>query len=185
MRPKAPERPNVVIYLIDALRRDHLGVYGYQRNTSPHIDAFARDAVVYDDAYSTTVWTKPAVASILTGLTPVRHGVQDRRHYLPDNVPLLAEFLKKIGYATTAVVTNPHASAQWGFGRGFDDFDETKNWAGTRADEVNAAVFPYLTAARSRSSSTFTRSSRTARWLRRIPIPSCSAATRSGRACPS
>jgi arylsulfatase A-like enzyme len=81
-RAARSKHPNVVIYLIDALRRDHLGVYGYPRSTSPYMDAFAREAVVFDDAYSTTAWTKPAVASLLTGLNPPRHGVQDRRNYL-------------------------------------------------------------------------------------------------------
>lgn len=140
-RPFAPKRPNVIIYLIDTLRRDHLGVYGYERSTSPYIDAFAREAVTYADAFSTTAWTKPAVASVLTGLHPMRHAVQDRRHYVPANVPLLAEYLKTAGYETTGVITNPHAASQWGFGRGFDHYDETSEWEGRSADEVNDAVF--------------------------------------------
>jgi arylsulfatase A-like enzyme len=143
-RPAPPRRPNVVIYLIDALRRDHVGAYGYARGTSPSIDAFAREAVLYVDAYSTTAWTKPAVASLLTGLNPPRHGVQDRRHYLPESLPVLSEYLKALGYSTTAVVTNPHASSEWGFGRGFDRFDERRNWQRASAEEVNDAVFRSL-----------------------------------------
>ncbi|MFN8178783.1 MAG: sulfatase [bacterium] len=143
-RSARSKHPNVVIYLIDALRKDHLGVYGYPRSTSPYIDAFAREAVIFEDAYSTTAWTKPAVASLLTGLNPPRHGVLDRRNYLPDSVPILSEYLKALGYATNAVITNPHASAQWGFGRGFDRFSEKKDKWDIRADEVNDTVFKYL-----------------------------------------
>ena len=72
--PRTELPPNVIVYLVDTLRRDHLSVYGYSRETSPRLAEFARDAVRFETAYSPTSWTKPAVASLLTGVTPLRHG---------------------------------------------------------------------------------------------------------------
>jgi hypothetical protein len=72
---RKPERPpDVFIYLIDALRADHLGCYGYDRPTSPRIDAFAREATVFEDAHTPATWTRPAVATLLTGLYAMVHG---------------------------------------------------------------------------------------------------------------
>ena len=77
--------PNVIIYLIDTLRADRLGVYGHDRPTSPNIDAFAQDAIVFDNAQAQSSWTKPTVASMITGQLPQAHGVQNREDYLaPD-----------------------------------------------------------------------------------------------------
>ena len=70
---RADRPPNVVIYLVDTLRKDHLSVYGYPHETSPRLAEFARDAVRFETAYSPTSWTKPAVASLLTGVGPPRH----------------------------------------------------------------------------------------------------------------
>jgi arylsulfatase A-like enzyme len=114
--------PNIIVYLIDALRRDHLGVYGYPRGTTPRIDAFARDAAVFHSAVAQAPWTRPAVASIFTGLNPPSHGVTRRRSNLPDDLPVLPELLREIGYRTLAVVTNGNVSQTFGFDRGFDEF---------------------------------------------------------------
>jgi len=63
---RAPARgPDVIVYLVDTLRPDHLGVYGYRRKTSPNVDAFAKDGVVFTNAYTPSSWTKPACASLL------------------------------------------------------------------------------------------------------------------------
>jgi arylsulfatase A-like enzyme len=59
----ARSRPNIIVYLVDTLRKDHLSVYGYSRETSPRLADFARDAVLFETAYSPTSWTRPAVAS--------------------------------------------------------------------------------------------------------------------------
>lgn len=143
----APLRPNVVVYLVDTLRSDHLGVYGYERDTSPALDAFARDAVVFDQAYSPSAWTRPACASLLTGLNPQKHRAMTREDTLGAELELLSEYLQALDYRTAGVVSNPNVIALWGFDQGFDWFEDVP--AAThhaRADAVNEAVFRRLQA---------------------------------------
>jgi arylsulfatase A-like enzyme len=71
-----PARPSVVVFLVDTLRADHLGAYGHAAATSPRFDAFAREATVFEDAWAQSSWTRPAVASLFTGLAPDAHGVR-------------------------------------------------------------------------------------------------------------
>src|SRR3989442_3761833 len=68
-------RPDIVLVVVDTLRADHLGAYGYSRPTSPAIDAFASRATVFDDAWAAAPWTLPSVMSIMTGRLPSRHRV--------------------------------------------------------------------------------------------------------------
>ena len=112
--------PNVIVYLIDALRADHLGAYGYERPTSPRIDAFARDAIVFDEAIANSAWTRSAVASLFTGLAPRSHGVLGRDDALPADATTLAGLLRDAGYTTAAVATNGNISPGYGFDLGFD-----------------------------------------------------------------
>lgn len=139
---EAPRRlPNVVIYLVDTLRADHLGVYGYARDTSPALDRWAEGAVVYDRAYSPTSWTRTATVSLLSGLDPSSHRVENRLDVIPEDVRLLSQVLREQGYATSAVVTNVNVLPIWGFERGFDSFVdlEAKKSSGT-ADRVVAEL---------------------------------------------
>ena len=66
---------NIVIYLIDTLRADRVGIYGYNRPTTPRIDALAASAVVFERAYAPAPWTLPSVASLMTSAFPCEHGV--------------------------------------------------------------------------------------------------------------
>jgi arylsulfatase A-like enzyme len=134
-------RPNVIIYLVDTLRADHLGVYGYYRDTSPVLDRWASEAVVFERAYAPCSWTKPSVVSLLSGLDPVSHGVEDRLDVIPADLKLLSERLRASGYSTFAAVTNPNVLPQWGFDRGFDSYVDLDS-AGhrTRADTVSDYV---------------------------------------------
>lgn len=116
--------PNIVLILIDTLRADHLGCYGYQRNTSPNIDAFAAGAVLYKNAISTSSWTSPAVASFFTGQYPHVMGYEDQAVVLDEKFLTLAEILRYSGYATRGVISHLYLSAELGFGQGFDGFDE-------------------------------------------------------------
>jgi hypothetical protein len=117
-----PNAPNIVMVVIDTLRADRLGMYGYRtRPTSPFIDSLAARAGVYRNAYATTSWTVPSIATMFTGLAPEAHGVVVFGAQLPA-VPTLAERLHARGYATTAVVSNYLIDADHGFARGFDRF---------------------------------------------------------------
>jgi arylsulfatase A-like enzyme len=121
-RQGAVPAPNIVVYLVDALRADRVGVYGQERPLTPNLDAFAAAATVYDRAWAQSSWTRPAVASLFTGLRPEVHGVTGRLDRLDDTVETLAERLASAGYATSAVVANPNVSATFGLNRGFDHF---------------------------------------------------------------
>ncbi len=103
--PSSP--PNVIFISVDTLRADHLSCYGWKRNTTPHLDAFAEKTAVFKNAYTPRSETAPALASALSGLYPSRHGVRTNDNALPDGVVTLAALLKKAGYHTKAVIANP------------------------------------------------------------------------------
>jgi arylsulfatase A-like enzyme len=134
--PAGPARHNVLIYMVDTLRADHLGCYGYSRPVSPSIDAFAAGSVLFENAVAHSSWTRPSVASILTGLTPLEHGVRRRADKLADEVQTLPELLQAAGWSTAAFSPNPHVSRATGFRQGFDRFamflDDTRSAALTR-----------------------------------------------------
>ncbi len=119
-------RPDVVLIVVDTLRADHLGCYGYWRNTSPQIDSLAEQSIRFERAYSTAPWTKPAVASMLTGLYPSRHGVDKMLHVLPQSATPLAELLRENGYQTAGVVSHSLLGEKFGFDQGFDRYDESQ-----------------------------------------------------------
>lgn len=103
----APSPPSLIMIVsIDTLRADHLGLYGSSRLTSPVLDVFANEGTVFTDASSTSPWTLPAHASILTGRNPLNHGVMRFDSALPEEVDSLAGLLKKHGYQTAAVVNS-------------------------------------------------------------------------------
>lgn len=113
-------RPNILVYLIDSLRADRLGCYGYSKPVSPEIDAFAETALVFDNATANSSWTKSAVASIFTGLWPASHRAISREDKLPDGAFTIAEALREAGYATVGFSTNPSIAEEFGFEQGFD-----------------------------------------------------------------
>ena len=138
-RDPEPERPPVVLVSVDTLRADHLGCYGYERPTSPGLDRFARQAVVFREAFASAPVTAPSHMSILTGLSPAVHGVinfrqeegenRARARSLSPRIPTLPEFLREHGYLTVALTAGGNISEKMGFGRGFDHFStEFEQW---------------------------------------------------------
>ncbi len=124
--PAAPSGPyNILLISIDTLRSDHLGCYGYERETSPNIDALAADGVLFENAISACCWTLPSHVTMLTGLYPSFHGVQDEGVQLGESVPTLAEALGQKGYRTLAVVSHVYVSSRFGLDKGFETFDGT------------------------------------------------------------
>ncbi len=116
--------PHVLIFLVDTLRADRLGSYGYDRPTSPNIDRFAARAVRFEHAVAQSSWTRPATASILTGLYPHNHGARSRNHVLARDVAYLPEILRSIGYRALGVSSNSIAGPTFGFRRGFSHFKQ-------------------------------------------------------------
>jgi len=117
--------PNLVMILIDTLRADRLGCYGYERPTSPVIDELAAKGTLFDAAYAHASWTRPSVASLMTSLYPSSHDIQDDLDALPASLPTLAQVMKARGYHTAAFSANPQISPTYGFDRGFDVFGES------------------------------------------------------------
>ena len=112
-----------IVYLVDTLRADHTGVYGYERPTTPALDAFARDAVVFEAAVAHASWTKPSVASILTSRLPGQHRAVQLRDPLDPSQVTLAQRLDAQGFATGAAIANSVIyGAESAFDRGFDVF---------------------------------------------------------------
>ncbi|MBD3349634.1 MAG: sulfatase-like hydrolase/transferase [Candidatus Eisenbacteria bacterium] len=117
---KSSPRMNVLLLVVDALRPDHLGCYGYERDTSPNIDRLAAEGVLFDRAYAHGSHTKPTTATIVTSLYPSTHGVRDITHAIPDAAPVLMEELDDLGYRTAVLSANSFVSSAFGFGRGVD-----------------------------------------------------------------
>jgi arylsulfatase A-like enzyme/Flp pilus assembly protein TadD len=115
----------VVLITIDTLRADHLGCYGYHGGATPAMDALAEGAAKFEHAYTTVPLTLPSHAALLTGTFPFYNGVRDQPGFrLPDNIPTLAEYFSRSGYATAAVLGSPVLSRRFGLDRGFDDYDD-------------------------------------------------------------
>lgn len=128
--------PNLILISIDTLRPDHLGCYGYQRATSPHLDELASRSLLFENAISASSWTLPATASLLTGLHPNTHGVLgNERSYLVDGVTTLPEVLRARGISTAAFSANFLVNAAMNLDQGFERFDHVfEDAAGVNRD---------------------------------------------------
>ena len=115
---------NIVLIVIDTLRADHLGSYGYALETTPFLDSLAAGAVRFERCHAAASWTKPSVASILTSLYPGTHGANHFQRRLPTEARTLAELLGEAGFLTYAYVTNANLKAIFDFDQGFDFFDD-------------------------------------------------------------
>ncbi len=115
-----PQHPNVLILVIDTARARSLSCYGYERQTSPNIDALAADSVLYEQAIATGCWSLPSQMSILTGLFPSKHGAHELHLSYPHHYPTLPEVLREAGYTTLGVSPNSWMSDEFGTTYGFD-----------------------------------------------------------------
>ncbi len=146
--PKS-DPPNVILITIDTLRADHLGCYGYSRDTSPNIDTFAASATRYSHSYASSPWTLPTHASMFTGLDPDRHGARtietrtQRNNVNPlgEQFETLAEVMSAQGYRTGAIVANDgYLDQRWGLAQGFASYDVER----LPAVQINAKVGDWL-----------------------------------------
>lgn len=124
-RPSKQKQPDLVFIIVaDTLRWDSLGIYNPSQKCSPNIDDFARDAVVFDQAYSTSSWTLPAHMSLFTGLYPDSHNINYDGSTLDKSIPVLFEPLQE-KFLTTSYNGNHFVSRLFGFARGFDIYVES------------------------------------------------------------
>jgi len=126
---------NVLLLTVDTLRKDHLSYDGYFRSTSPHLDEFSREAVIFENAYSTTSHTLPSLASVITGKYPMHHGVRNNRVYaLADTNLTIAEVFKKQGYVTGAIVENGTLRPSRNYDQGFEYYGESYYFSDLKYD---------------------------------------------------
>jgi len=140
--PRVEPAQSVVLVSIDTLRADHVGGYGYERDTCPEIDAFARRGTVFLNAISPAAWTVPAHMTMMTGLDPLTHGLLAHPDpgRLAARVTTLAERLKRAGFRTAAFTGGSYMAARYGIAQGFDVFDSR----GMRFASKVTALFRWL-----------------------------------------
>ena len=114
------ERPNILFVVWDTVRRDRIGLYGAERDTTPFLDGHAKDGLVFDDCRSVAPSTVPSHGSMFTGLFPAEHGANHLNRWLPGGNETLAELLQRAGYGTFLFSSNPNISAMENFGQGFE-----------------------------------------------------------------
>ena len=115
-----PDHPNVLWIVMDTVRADHLSLYGYPRPTTPFLERFARQSVVFDRAMSSGIWTVPSHASMFTGRSIRAHGMDLHNLWLDDEHVTLAERLQRAGYATAIFSNNPWVSPFSNLTQGFE-----------------------------------------------------------------
>jgi arylsulfatase A-like enzyme len=144
MQPRVP----VIIYLVDSLRADRLGLYGYDRTTSWRLDGLAGDAVVFDRAYAPAPWTLPSLTSLITSSYACEHGLLDGWKTLSPTIRTLAERLQELGYFTGVSYNNAFAGPLAGLNRGYEVF--TEHDPGVKGEGRAPAVRAFLHEAESR-----------------------------------
>ena len=134
--PGTGDRPSVVFVLVDTLRRDYLGTYGFEEDISPNVDWLANESVIFDNAFSQAPWTKPSIATLFTSVHPDVHGLDNHgglfgereneflsTGLLSQDAITLAEVFAKHGYRTAAFVANAWLDAEFGFDQGFESYE--------------------------------------------------------------
>ena len=125
-----PKQPNVMLISLDTLRADRLGFLGYHRETSPNLDRFARESVVFTNARAPAAKTLPSHAAVFTGLYPETFyyfNESNKRWRIPAGIPTIATYMKRAGYFTIALTAGGYVAAKLGFFKDFDEYREMGN----------------------------------------------------------
>ena len=135
------ERGPVIWVVCDTLRADRMSVYAYGRPTSPFLEEWAQELVVFDEAYSQASHTIVTAPAILASLYPSTHGLRNYTDVLDPNAKLVSEVLGQAGYATFGAFSNPHLGPRNGFAQGWNTFVAPTTWLRMASRDVNAAFF--------------------------------------------
>jgi arylsulfatase A-like enzyme len=138
--PSTRDRPNIFLIVLDTARADHLSLYGYPKDTTPNLVAFAEDAIRFDRAYSTSCWTLAAHASLFTGLLPITHQATQENLRLDQELDTLAELLAGAGYETAAFTNNSWISAATNLTQGFHTVEAL--WRNRETPEQDSLPHP-------------------------------------------
>lgn len=122
---RATSPKNIILITVDTLRSDRLGCYGYPHPTTPAVDHFAEDALLFEKAYAQASSTCPSIAALITSRMPSEVGVHHNRHRLGKGFPTLAEVLSENGFTTAAFISNFVLRKGTGFERGFDIYNDS------------------------------------------------------------
>ncbi len=120
-----PDSPNIILIIADALRADYLPAYNPNIETkTPELDKFIEKSILFEDCSSQASWTKPAFASIYTGVIPLRHHATNKNATIKSDLPTVAEVLSQKGYVTKGFANNPNVNSLFGFNKGFIEYSE-------------------------------------------------------------
>jgi arylsulfatase A-like enzyme len=139
-----PKGPNVILLVVDAWRADSLGCYNKNSNATPHIDDFAKNAVLFKNALAQSSCTINSAPSMFCSVYPFEHNYFNYKCSVPNKFNTIAELLKNEGYQTFGISTNPHVTGRNGLDQGFDIFIEDTIWRNTDCDEVNNRFIEWL-----------------------------------------
>lgn len=120
-----PQIERIVLITIDTLRADHLGTYGYIRDTAPFLDQFFKGGILFKNAFVPMPTTAPSHASLFTSLYPIQHGVLKNGHKLADSFVTMAEIFREMGYKTAGFASTDTMFREGNIHQGFDYFNET------------------------------------------------------------
>jgi arylsulfatase A-like enzyme len=135
-----PEIDTVVLISIDSLRADRLGAYGYKAPTSPTLDRLASQGLLFTRAYSTSSWTLPAHAAMLSGLDDYAHGAYQDRSPISDGVTTLPVRLGRAGIESTGFFAGPFLHPSYGFARGFDQYIDATSYGWKPGGEIGKDI---------------------------------------------
>jgi arylsulfatase A-like enzyme len=113
---------NIIFVLVDTLRSDRLGIYGYERATSPVLDDLGAHGIVFNRVIAQSSWTKSSMASLWTATNPTKNGILRYNHTLPQEVDFPAEIFKRAGFRTAGIWRNGWVAPNFGFDQGFDTY---------------------------------------------------------------
>jgi len=135
---------NILIYLVDCLRPDHLPFFNYTKNVTPHMEEFSKDSIIFKNAFAQGSWTRPSVGALFTGLHPFAHQAITLKSGLASELNTLAEVLEKAGYYTIGISSNAGIKKFFNFHQGFKFFKYHSNLSGGISDKLNEYAFPEL-----------------------------------------
>ena len=135
---EAAKPPNVLLIVVESFRRDHAGCYGYGRDTTPAIDGLAKEGFRFDQAIAPSSWTMPSLAGLFASAPAAVHGVRAATNCVSTEVATLAGELRYNGYQTAGIMSNPMLHRSFGFGAGFDYYDDYTIPFGAGADLLDA-----------------------------------------------